>query len=74
MQGSSALGLILRSACETADDDEIAQDIRQMTELALQVLGDENGEGAEKLVEGARRSGGPFVMDVDRDVVTQRLG
>ena len=52
MQGRGALGLILRSACAEADDDEIAQDIGQMTDLAMQVLGDEAGDTPEKLVEG----------------------
>ncbi len=52
MQGRGALGLILRSACEGADDDEIAEDIRQMVDLAVQVLGDEEGTEPEKLVEG----------------------
>lgn len=52
MQGRGALGLILRSACETAEDEEVAEDIRQMADLAMQVLGDEDGTEPEKLVEG----------------------
>jgi Ribonuclease G/E len=46
------LGLILRSACLGADDDEIAEDITAMRDLALAVLADTEG-GPELLVEGA---------------------
>lgn len=46
------LGLILRSACLGADDDEIAEDITAMRDLALAVLADTTGN-AELLVEGA---------------------
>jgi Ribonuclease G/E len=46
------LGLILRSACLGADDDEIAEDITAMRELAVAVLADTEG-GPELLVEGA---------------------
>jgi ribonuclease G len=46
------LGLILRSACEGADADEIAQDIAAMRDLARAVLADIEG-GPELLVEGA---------------------
>lgn len=53
MQGADdALGLILRSACETADAGDIAEDIAAMRALAEQVLADTNG-GPELLVEGA---------------------
>lgn len=53
MQGADeALGLILRSACETVDADDIAEDIAAMRALAEQVLADTNG-GPELLVEGA---------------------
>lgn len=45
------LGLILRSACLGADDDEIAEDITAMRDLALAVLADTEG-GPELLVEG----------------------
>lgn len=44
-------GLILRSAAETADDDEIAGDLRAMADLAGQVLADP-GRDPELLVEG----------------------
>ncbi|SEN59384.1 ribonuclease, Rne/Rng family [Pseudorhodobacter antarcticus] len=46
------LGLILRSACESADADEIAGDIATMRALAEAVLADTQG-GPELLVEGA---------------------
>ncbi|WP_022704351.1 ribonuclease E/G [Pseudorhodobacter ferrugineus] len=46
------LGLILRSACEGVDSDEIAADIAAMRDLAEAVLADTNG-GPELLVEGA---------------------
>jgi Ribonuclease G/E len=47
-----ALGLILRSACLGAEDDEIAEDITAMRDLAQAVLADTEGN-AELLVEGA---------------------
>ena len=46
------LGLILRSACETADAADIAADITAMRDLAQAVLADLEG-GPELLVEGA---------------------
>lgn len=46
------LGLILRSAAETADDSEIAEEIAELRELASAVLADLEG-GPELLVEGA---------------------
>jgi Ribonuclease G/E len=46
------LGLILRSACLGAEDDEIAEDITAMRDLAQAVLADTEG-GPELLVEGA---------------------
>lgn len=53
MAGAGAhLGLILRSACMDADDDEIAEDIAAMRDLARAVLADTDG-GPELLVEGA---------------------
>ena len=53
MAGASPdLGLILRSACETADADDIAADITAMRDLAQAVLADLEG-GPELLVEGA---------------------
>lgn len=45
------LGLILRSACDGADEAEIAEDILEMRELAIAVLNDVEG-GPELLVEG----------------------
>lgn len=45
------LGLILRSACEGADEAEIAEDILAMRDLAVAVLTDSEG-GPELLVEG----------------------
>ncbi|WP_270732179.1 ribonuclease E/G [Shimia sp. Alg240-R146] len=45
------VGLILRSACEGADRDEIAEDIANMLDLAEQVLADAEG-AAEKLIDG----------------------
>ncbi|HEX9858953.1 MAG TPA: ribonuclease E/G [Paracoccaceae bacterium] len=53
MQGAAPdLGLILRSACESADEAEIVEDIAAMRDLAQAVLADLNG-GPELLVEGA---------------------
>ena len=53
MQGAEeSLGLILRSACVHANDDEIAEDIAAMRDLAQAVLADLQGN-AELLVEGA---------------------
>lgn len=53
MQGApETLGLILRSACEGVELDEIAADIAAMRDLAEAVLADTNG-GPELLVEGA---------------------
>ena len=53
MQGADEnLGLILRSACVHANDDEIAEDIAAMRDLAQAVLADLQGN-AELLVEGA---------------------
>ena len=51
MQGASAdHGLILRSACENAEDDEIGEDILAMRDLAAAVMADLSG-GPELLVE-----------------------
>lgn len=47
----SDLGLILRSACETAEAEEIAEDIRAMRALAEAVLADLTG-GPQLLVDG----------------------
>lgn len=53
MQGApETLGLILRSACEAAEPEVIAEDIAAMRGLAEAVLADLNG-GPELLVDGA---------------------
>ncbi|TNF58932.1 MAG: ribonuclease G [Rhodobacteraceae bacterium] len=49
--GDSPFGLILRSACAGADEDEIAHDIAQMRDLATQVMAD-RAQLPEMLVEG----------------------
>jgi Ribonuclease G/E len=46
-----ALGLILRSGCEAAEDDAVAEDIAAMRALAEAVLADTTG-GPELLVDG----------------------
>lgn len=50
--GESGMGLILRSACEGADEDQIAADIAQMRAVAEAVKTDAEGRGPEKLLEG----------------------
>lgn len=45
------VGLILRSACEGAPEDEVAEDIRAMLDLCDAVMGDAEGD-AELLSEG----------------------
>jgi ribonuclease G len=53
MQGADPiLGLILRSACDGTEVDDIAEDIAAMRDLAQAVLADIQG-GPELLVEGA---------------------
>lgn len=49
--GDSSYGLILRSACDGADAEDIEEDILAMLALADQVLHDE-GSGPEVLAEG----------------------
>ena len=44
-------GLILRSSCRDADEDEISEDISAMVTLAEQVMGDANG-AEDKLLDG----------------------
>lgn len=44
-------GIILRSSCEVAQDEDIAEDLLSMLSLAEQVLNDE-GTGPETLIEG----------------------
>ncbi|PIE12634.1 MAG: ribonuclease G [Rhodobacterales bacterium] len=51
VMGGADMGLILRSSCATADEGEIAEDIRAMADLAAAVMGDRNG-AAEVLTEG----------------------
>lgn len=48
---ADGFGLILRSSCEGADADEIADDIAAMADLAVKVMADATGD-AETLVEG----------------------
>jgi Ribonuclease G/E len=50
--GESGMGLILRSACETAEDAAIAEDIRAMHDLARTVMADATTREPETLVEG----------------------
>jgi Ribonuclease G/E len=57
MEGQEA-GLILRSAAEGADEDEIAEDIAAMVALAEAVAGDAEGDSPEALTEGD----GPHVL------------
>ncbi|MFO7771475.1 MAG: ribonuclease E/G [Roseovarius gahaiensis] len=46
------MGLILRSSCAQASDDDIAEDIRAMHDLARAVIEDAQGSDPEKLTEG----------------------
>ena len=46
------MGLILRSACEGAPEEEIAEDIAAMHDLARTVMADADGTGPEALTEG----------------------
>ena len=67
-------GLILRSCCEGADADDIAEDIANMADIAIKVLSDE-GHDAEVLTEGD----GPHVLAwrdwvAPAEVVTQPGG
>lgn len=50
-------GLILRSSCEEAADEDIAEDIAAMMSLALQVMNDD-GAASETLAEGD----GPHIL------------
>lgn len=50
-QIAPGMGLILRSSCDGADMDEIAEDISAMAALAEQVTGD-TGTGTAKLLQG----------------------
>ncbi len=51
------MGLILRSSCATAQDDEIAEDIQAMADLAHAIVEDEDKDAA-KLTEGD----GPHIL------------
>lgn len=53
MGEAGAVGLILRSQAEEADDDDIAADIAAMRDLAQAVLDDADGSDPEALVDGA---------------------
>ena len=46
------MGLILRSCCADAPNDEIAEDVRAMADLAQAVVADAGGSDPEKLTEG----------------------
>lgn len=46
------MGLILRSSCLTADDDEILSDLRTMLDLATAITTDEGVEAPDKLLDG----------------------
>jgi len=48
---TGGFGLILRSSCDGADQDEIADDIAAMANLATQVMADADGD-AETLMDG----------------------
>ncbi|MBS1303888.1 ribonuclease E/G [Loktanella sp. SALINAS62] len=48
----SDMGLILRSSCDGAAADDIAEDITAMHDLALTVLADADGSAPEALTEG----------------------
>ena len=50
MAGSGS-GLILRSACEGADDDEIAADIAQMRDLSEKIMAEAAGRTPELLLD-----------------------
>ena len=51
-------GLILRSSCEAANADEVAEDIAEMLALATAVIADTTGADPEALTEGD----GPHVL------------
>ncbi len=76
MAGADAgLGLILRSVCDAAGPEEIAEDIAQMRGLAEAVLADLQG-APELLVEGAgaRESAWRDWADPTPDMVEDRAG
>ena len=49
---AAQMGLILRSSCAEASDDDIAEDIRAMHDLAQTVAEESEGTELEKLTEG----------------------
>jgi Ribonuclease G/E len=51
-------GLILRSGCDGADEDDVAEDIAEMLTLATAVMADADGTEPEALTEGD----GPHVL------------
>jgi Ribonuclease G/E len=51
-------GLILRSSCQGAEAEEVAEDVADMLALATAVMGDADGKEPEALTEGD----GPHVM------------
>ena len=74
IMGDSPFGLIVRSSCEGADEDAIAEDIAAMADLAASVMEDATGD-AETLTEGD----GPHVLawrdwTDPADVVTEAGG
>jgi Ribonuclease G/E len=52
VMGGAEPGLILRSGCVEGDAEAIAEDIAAMRDLAVVVLADATGPGADKLVDG----------------------
>jgi Ribonuclease G/E len=68
-------GLILRSSCAGADDDEIAEDIAAMADLADAVMADADGTEPEALTEGD----GPHALawrewTIPAEVITEEGG
>ena len=55
--GAAGVGVILRSCCEEADDDEIADDLTDMLALGQSIASDD-GSGMETLAEGD----GPHIL------------
>lgn len=69
------VGVILRSACEGAPDDEIAEDIASMLDMCMAILEEREGREAEALTEGDGPHGVAWREWVDpADVVTEPGG